>query len=158
MKKFSFFRGVYLASILYKEDKVLCTVDDAIPIIQIDENTPATLSADFNWFMKVLKLYPNNIYGISKLNFMLQISCAWEDSKRLHCDLGQSSPSVQFRSKLLEAASHMQAALGIQDLGRLHSRPITDSFGTTLLVTIQYVTDTKSVQVLNKHLMLNFIL
>ncbi len=126
----AFFRGIYLASVLYKEEKVLCTVDDNLPVILVDENTPSSLTSEINWMMKV--------------------SCAWEDSKWLQYDTNdacQSSPNVQFRQKLLDAACQMQAALGVQDLGRLHSRPLIDSQGSVILVTVQYVSDVKTVQV-----------
>lgn len=59
----------------------------------------------------------------------------------------QRSSSLMFRLKLLEAATSMQAALGVEDLGRLHCSPIVDNRGVTIMVTVQYVHDQKSVQV-----------
>lgn len=62
-------------------------------------------------------------------------------------DLANQSPSLLFRLKLLGAAAAMQAGVGVQDLGRLHSTPVVDGKGVTVLVTVQYVHDSKSVQV-----------
>ena len=48
------FRGVYLASLLFTDDeKLLVTVDENIPIIEVDDNHPSTFLQDFCWFMKV---------------------------------------------------------------------------------------------------------
>ena len=46
-------RGVYLASIMYNEDKVLVTAEDYLPIVEVDENFPSNVQQDFLWFMKV---------------------------------------------------------------------------------------------------------
>lgn len=48
-----FFRGIYLACILYHEDKVLVTNEDFLPVVEIDENYPSCLHTDYNWLMKV---------------------------------------------------------------------------------------------------------
>lgn len=123
-------KGVYLASILYHEDKIVCTVDDCIPIVEVDETHPGSnITAEFHWFMKV--------------------SCAWDDMKLLILDTEclRNSPSLHFRMKLLDAAVNMQLALGVQDLGRLHYQPITDEHGVTIFVTVQHVADLKTVQV-----------
>lgn len=122
---------------MYKDDKVLCTVDDILPVITVDEAVTSVSASDMNWLMKM--------------------SCSWEDSKTLQHDLGDaasSSHSLQFRGKLIEAAAQMQAALGVKDIGRLHCRPITDGQGSVLLVTVHYVADTKSVQVSHSSLRL----
>lgn len=47
------YRGIYLASILYHEDKILVTNEDFLPIIEIDESYPSSLHNDFHWLMKV---------------------------------------------------------------------------------------------------------
>ena len=47
-------RGVYLASLLFTDDeKLLVTVDENIPIIEVDDNHPSTFLQDFCWLMKV---------------------------------------------------------------------------------------------------------
>lgn len=47
-------RGVYLAAIVYtSEDRVLVTIDDNIPTIEVDDNYPPTFLQDFCWLMKV---------------------------------------------------------------------------------------------------------
>ena len=50
-------RGVYLASLLFTDDeKLLVTVDENIPIIEVDDNHPSTFLQDFCWLMKVQTL------------------------------------------------------------------------------------------------------
>lgn len=52
---FSIRRGVYLASLLFTDDeKLLVTLDENIPIIEVDDNHPSTFLQDFCWLMKVL--------------------------------------------------------------------------------------------------------
>ena len=47
-------RGVYLSCALYTpDDKVVVTSDDVIPTVEVDEGTPANISQDFHWFLKV---------------------------------------------------------------------------------------------------------
>ena len=46
-------RGIYLASIVYCEDKVLVTSEDFLPVIEIDESYPSSLNSDYHWLMKV---------------------------------------------------------------------------------------------------------
>jgi len=48
------FRGVYLASVLFTDDeKLLVTLDENIPIIEVDDSHPSTFLQDFCWLMKV---------------------------------------------------------------------------------------------------------
>ena len=48
------FRGVYFVLLSYTGDgSVLSTVDDQLPIIEVDDNYPASLAADFQWLQKV---------------------------------------------------------------------------------------------------------
>lgn len=44
---------MYLASVIYNDDKVLVTTEDYLPIIEVDENFPSNVQQDFLWFMKV---------------------------------------------------------------------------------------------------------
>lgn len=46
-------RGIYLASILFYDDKVLVTNEDFLPVIEIDETYPSNLNNDYYWLMKV---------------------------------------------------------------------------------------------------------
>ena len=49
-----FYRGVYLSCALYTpDDRVVVTSDDVIPTVEVDEGTPANISQDFHWFLKV---------------------------------------------------------------------------------------------------------
>jgi hypothetical protein len=124
-------RGVYIASLLYNEDRVLVT-EDTLPIVEVDENfTSTSLHTDFHWMMKV--------------------ACTWEDVKSLRQDMDKNSSSstVHFRSKLLQAAAQLQNGLGIQDLGQFHFRPFKDSAGTIMFVIVNHIRDTKLVNTSN---------
>ncbi|KAG4075868.1 hypothetical protein HA402_003694 [Bradysia odoriphaga] len=123
-------RGIYLACILYHEDKVLVTNEDFLPVVEIDENYPSCLHTDYNWLMKV--------------------ACTWDDVKSLRNDMEKNPTSaVHFRTKLLSAVCQMQSALCIQDLGQLYHKPLRDSLGTIVLSCINNVKSSKSVSVLN---------
>ncbi|XP_046988010.1 ankyrin repeat and fibronectin type-III domain-containing protein 1 isoform X1 [Schistocerca americana] len=124
-------RGVFLACLLYHEDKVLVTNEDFLPVIEVDETYPSCIYNDFHWLMKV--------------------ACTWDDVKSLRQDMEKSlsSSTVHFRIKLLQAAAQMQTALSIQDLGQLYHKPIRDSQGTLVISTVNYVRSPKSVSVLN---------
>jgi hypothetical protein len=48
------FRGVYFVLLAYTDDgSVLSTVDDQLPVIEVDDNYPASLATDFQWLQKV---------------------------------------------------------------------------------------------------------
>ncbi|XP_074605789.1 ankyrin repeat and fibronectin type-III domain-containing protein 1-like isoform X2 [Acropora palmata] len=115
-------RGVYLASILFTDDKkLLVTLDENIPIIAVDDSHPSTFLQDFCWLMKV--------------------ACTWKDVKKLKEEIEKksSSTSLLFRCKLLHAAHTLQGALGKQDLGRLHYKPVKDRNGSTVIVAVNFV-------------------
>lgn len=115
-------RGVYLAAILFSDDeKLLVTLDENIPIIEVDDNPPSTFLQDFCWLMKV--------------------ACTWKDVKKLKEEIEKksSSTSILFRSKLLLAADTLQGALGKQDLGQLHYKPIKDRTGSTVIIAVNYL-------------------
>lgn len=46
-------RGIYLACILFCDDKIFVTNEDFIPVIEIDETYPSNLNNDYYWLMKV---------------------------------------------------------------------------------------------------------
>ncbi|XP_068913325.1 ankyrin repeat and fibronectin type-III domain-containing protein 1 isoform X2 [Tenebrio molitor] len=123
-------RGIYLACILYHEDKVLVTNEDFLPVIEIDETFPSCIHTDLHWLMKV--------------------SCTWDDTKSLRSDMEKNASSaIHFRTKLLSAVLQMQSSLCLQDLGQLYYKPLRDSQGTVVLSTVNYVKTPKSVSVLN---------
>ncbi|XP_067128446.1 ankyrin repeat and fibronectin type-III domain-containing protein 1 isoform X2 [Centruroides vittatus] len=119
-------RGVFLASLLYNEDKILVTPEETLPILEVDETYPSSLHTDFHWLMKV--------------------ACTWEDVKALRQDMEKSpsSSNVHLRSRLLQAVEQMQAALGIQDLGQLFYKPVKDTEGTIVICTVKHIADIKS--------------
>ncbi|XP_011499425.1 PREDICTED: uncharacterized protein LOC105363435 [Ceratosolen solmsi marchali] len=124
-------RGIFLGCLLYHEDKVLVTNEDFLPVIEVDETYPSCIFNDFHWLMKV--------------------ACTWEDVKTLKQDMekSQNITTNHFRIKLLQAATQMQAALCIQDLGRFYHKPIRDAQGTLVFSTVNYVSSPKLVSVLN---------
>ncbi|XP_011300773.1 uncharacterized protein wake isoform X2 [Fopius arisanus] len=124
-------RGVYLACVLYHEDKVLVTNEDFLPVIEVDETYPSCIHNDYHWLMKV--------------------ACTWDDVKILKQDMekSHSSSTNHFRLKLLQAAAQMQTALCIQDLGQVYHKPIRDVQGTLVLSTINFIKSPKLVSLLN---------
>lgn len=108
--------------------KLLVSVDDHIPIIEVSDSNSSTIGADFVWLAKV--------------------ACTW-DNVRDMCDISNnytSSPAVQFRNKLLHAILGLQEALGMQDLGLLHPVPYKDKHGAIVFVIVQYLKEAKSLQ------------
>ncbi|XP_068983303.1 ankyrin repeat and fibronectin type-III domain-containing protein 1 isoform X4 [Bombus flavifrons] len=124
-------RGVFLACLLYHEDKILVTNEDFLPVIEVDETYPSCIYNDFHWLMKV--------------------GCTWDDVKilRQNMEKSHSSSTNHFRIKLLQAAAQMQAALCIQDIGQLYHKPIRDVQGTLVFSTVNYVKSPKLISVLN---------
>ncbi|KAM6424147.1 ankyrin repeat and fibronectin type-III domain-containing protein 1-like isoform 5-T10 [Liasis olivaceus] len=116
-------RGLYLASIFYKDDNILVTPEDQIPVVEIDDTYSCLLMQDFLWFTKV--------------------SCMWDEILWLRqcVTVSQSSCScvLQTRFKMLLAISQMQGLLGIQDLGQVFFEPIKDKQGNILVVTLKEV-------------------
>ncbi|XP_058055706.1 uncharacterized protein LOC131207115 [Anopheles bellator] len=123
-------RGIYLACVLYHEDKLLLTNEDFVPVIEIDETFTSNLHTDFYWLMKV--------------------ACTWDDAKLLRLDMERNASSaIHFRTKLLSAACQMQSALSITDLGQLFYRPLRDVHGTVVLSCVNCIKSPKAVSVLN---------
>ncbi|CAG9786003.1 unnamed protein product [Diatraea saccharalis] len=167
-------RGVYLACILYHEDKVLVTSEEFLPVIEVDETYPTCIYTDFHWLMKPVLLstrYPlvdlrtdgiafdihkcfpadiDEIYLPGDYHSCVKVSCSWDDVKALRSDMEKhTSSSIHFRLKLLTAAAQMQSALGIQDLGQLYHKPLRDSHGTVVLSCVNSVKSVKTVSALN---------
>ncbi|CDQ58747.1 unnamed protein product [Oncorhynchus mykiss] len=114
-------RGLYLTSIFYRDDNVLVTPEDQIPIVEIDDSYSSSLMQDFLWFTKV--------------------SYLWEEIPWLQQCLSPSQSScsctLQTRLKMLQAVSQLQGMLGTQDLGQVYFEPIKDKHGNALLVLLK---------------------
>ncbi|XP_037134366.1 uncharacterized protein LOC119138444 isoform X1 [Syngnathus acus] len=114
-------RGLYLTSIFYRDDSILVTPEDQIPIVEVEDSYSSSLMQDFLWFTKV--------------------SYLWEEIPWLQQSLSptQSSCSctLQTRLKMLQAVSHLQGMLGTQDLGQVYFEPIKDKHGNALLVLLK---------------------
>ncbi|CRL05553.1 CLUMA_CG018014, isoform A, partial [Clunio marinus] len=129
-------RGIYLACILFCDDKIFVTNEDFLPVIEIDETYPSNLNNDYYWLMKDEK-------SISYFS-LAQISCTWDDVKLLRTDMEKKTTSaMHFRTKLLTAIYQMQSALGITDLGQFFHKPLKDSHGTVVLSCILNVKNPK---------------
>ncbi|XP_046888294.1 ankyrin repeat and fibronectin type-III domain-containing protein 1 [Hypomesus transpacificus] len=114
-------RGLYLTTILYRDDNILVTPEDQIPVVEIDDSYSSSVMQDFLWFTKV--------------------SYLWEEIPWLQQCLSPSQSScsctLQTRLKMLQAVSHLQGMLGTQDLGQVYFEPIKDKHGNALLVLIR---------------------
>ncbi|XP_034049791.1 ankyrin repeat and fibronectin type-III domain-containing protein 1 [Thalassophryne amazonica] len=114
-------RGLYLTSIFYRDDNVLVTPEDQIPIVEVEDSYSSSLMQDFLWFTKV--------------------SYLWEEIPWLQQCLNPSQSScsciLQTRLKMLQAVSQLQGMLGTQDLGQVYFEPIKDKHGNALLVLLK---------------------
>ncbi|XP_068610755.1 ankyrin repeat and fibronectin type-III domain-containing protein 1 [Brachionichthys hirsutus] len=114
-------RGLYLTSILYRDDNILVTSEDQIPIVEIEDSYSSSLIQDFLWFTKVSHL--------------------WEEIPWLQQCLNPSQSScsctLQTRLRMLQAVSQLQGMLGTQDLGQVYFEPIKDKHGNALLVLLK---------------------
>lgn len=118
-------RGIYLACIIFSDEKILVTNEDFIPVIEIDESYPANFTTDFYWLMK--------------------ISTSWDDAKNLRIEIEKNiSSKIQFRFKILNAIHQMQMSLGISDLGQFYYKPLKDSNGTMVLSCALYLKEPKN--------------
>ncbi|CAN0023790.1 unnamed protein product [Lampetra planeri] len=118
-------RGLYLASVFFDGDSVLVTQEDQLPVLEVDDSCSSSISQDFLWFAKV--------------------SCMWDDvdwlRHRVMSSLSSCSSALQARQKILVAVSHMQAALGVSDLGRAYLEPLKDRHGNAVLLTLREVSE-----------------
>ncbi|XP_029703127.1 ankyrin repeat and fibronectin type-III domain-containing protein 1 isoform X3 [Takifugu rubripes] len=114
-------RGLYLTTIFYRDDNVLVTSEEQIPVVEVEDCYSSSLMQDFLWFNKV--------------------SYLWEEILWLQqcLSLSQSSSSctLQTRLKMLQAVSQLQGMLGTQDLGQFYFEPIKDKHGSALLVLLK---------------------
>ncbi|RUS88955.1 hypothetical protein EGW08_003291, partial [Elysia chlorotica] len=120
-------RGVYMACLLYNEDKLLVTSEEQLPIIEVDETfSGPSIQNDLYWLLKV--------------------SCMWEETKVLKMDMEKtSSAGSTFRCKLLQAVISLQNGLGIQDLGQFFHRPVRDNSSSIIFTVVNQVNDPKVV-------------
>uniref|UniRef100_A0A1A8FYA0 Ankyrin repeat and fibronectin type-III domain-containing protein 1-like n=4 Tax=Nothobranchius korthausae TaxID=1143690 RepID=A0A1A8FYA0_9TELE len=114
-------RGLYLTSIFYRDDNVLVTPEDQIPIVEVEDSYSSTLMQDFLWFTKVSFLW-DEISWLQQCLSPSQSSC---------------SCTLQTRLKMLQAVSQLQGMLGTQDLGHVYFEPIKDKHGNALLVLLK---------------------
>lgn len=130
-------RGIYLACLIFSDEKVLVTNEDFLPVIEIDESYQATsLNSDFYWLMK--------------------ISTSWEEVKNLRVEMEKnSSNKIQFRFKILNAIHQMQMSLGMTDLGQFYFKPLKDSNGTIVFACSLYVKEPKASTLNTKWISMN---
>ncbi|XP_072337409.1 ankyrin repeat and fibronectin type-III domain-containing protein 1-like isoform X2 [Scyliorhinus torazame] len=123
-------RGLYLTAIFYKDDDIIVTHEEQIPVVEMDESYSSSLMQDFLWFSKV--------------------SCMWEDSRWLGqymCpSLSSCSSVLQARHKMLVAVTQLQGLLGTQDLGHVYFEPIKDKHGNVLIVTLRELNSYQSLE------------
>lgn len=120
-------RGLYLASVFYTEGRILCTVDDCLPVICVDETSTGLAADELHWLMK--------------------LSLCWEQLQMLQESLGNcatGSANSQLRARLLDAAVAMHNALGVRDIGRVHHIPVQPQPGISLIVTVRLVSEAAS--------------
>ncbi|KAF7709060.1 hypothetical protein HF521_018117 [Silurus meridionalis] len=113
-------RGLYLACVFYKDDSVVVTAEEQLPVMEVDDSY-SSLTQDFLWFTKVTYL--------------------WEDIQWLQQCASSTHPScsctLQTRLKILQALTQLQALLGTQDLGQVYFEPLRDKHGNTVLVLLR---------------------
>ncbi|CEF70712.1 Ras-association domain and Fibronectin, type III domain and Immunoglobulin-like fold domain and Ankyrin repeat-containing domain-containing protein [Strongyloides ratti] len=115
-------KGIYLASIIYTTDKILCTVDDALPIISIDEKNINMSKDDMKWLIK--------------------LSRCWNQLYILHDITNIQSSNFQFRTSIIDSINSMINALGVKDIGTVHHTPIIfEKNETIFIVTVRYTFD-----------------
>ncbi|XP_067291110.1 ankyrin repeat and fibronectin type-III domain-containing protein 1 isoform X2 [Pseudorasbora parva] len=122
-------RGLYLACIFYKDENVLVTSEDQLPVVEVDDSYSCH-AQDLLWFTKVSHLW-------EELTWMQQsISPAH----------ASSSCTLQTRLKMIQAAAQLQALLGTVDLGQVYFEPIKDKHGNVVLVLMKDVSACASLE------------
>nr|XP_023674981.1 ankyrin repeat and fibronectin type-III domain-containing protein 1-like isoform X2 [Paramormyrops kingsleyae] len=114
-------RGLYLAVVFYKDDSIVVTAEDQIPIVEVEDSYSSLLVQDFLWFTKLPSLW-EEIPWLQQCLSPSQSSC---------------SCALQTRLKMLQTVSQLQGMLGTQDLGQVYFEPIKDKHGNALLVTLR---------------------
>ncbi|XP_048465750.1 ankyrin repeat and fibronectin type-III domain-containing protein 1-like isoform X1 [Rhincodon typus] len=123
-------RGLYLTVIFYKDNDIIVTHEEQIPVVEMDDSYSSSLMQDFLWFTKV--------------------SCMWEDSRwlgqRMCPSLSSCSSVLQARHKMLVAVAQLQGLLGTQNLGHVYFEPIKDKHGNVLIVTLKELSSYQSLE------------
>ena len=71
--------GVYVSSLVYSDDsKVLVTVDDHIPIVEVTDSHSSSIGSDFVWLAKVSR--ETNLQPFTKVNVHVHVNHLY-DSK-----------------------------------------------------------------------------
>lgn len=123
---------LYLACVLFHEDKVLMTNEEVLPIVEICDEVPQGIVTDYLYLAKVC-------------------TCS-KDVERLKAELSksQSSNSVaNHRYKIIQAVLSMQHALGITDLGTIFHRPFKNSDGSVVFSVTSHVKNPKQLVTLS---------
>uniref|UniRef100_UPI00358FEACF uncharacterized protein isoform X2 n=1 Tax=Myxine glutinosa TaxID=7769 RepID=UPI00358FEACF len=113
-------RGTYLGVLCYHGNSILVTMDEQVPLVEIDETCSPTAVQDFLWLAKV--------------------SCAWDDVEWMRnrvFSTTSSTPSQQSRQKLLTAVAALQDSLGFPDLGWPYCELLQDHHGNTLFLMLR---------------------
>uniref|UniRef100_A0A1I7YP53 Fibronectin type-III domain-containing protein n=1 Tax=Steinernema glaseri TaxID=37863 RepID=A0A1I7YP53_9BILA len=128
-------KGTFLASIVYTDDRILCTMDDTIPIMVIDDEQRSISNEDTNWLVKA--------------------SLCWDQVAELHERETVCSSATLMRSKIIDTVLMMQKALEIRDLGRIHHHQLHPTSDVTFIITVQFLGDSPKSQSLTKMTSLN---
>ncbi|KRX25538.1 Ankyrin repeat and fibronectin type-III domain-containing protein 1 [Trichinella nelsoni] len=126
--------GSFLSVILYKSDKVMCTLDDQIPTVEICDSLPTAVHAEFQWFLK-------------GMFFKVTTSSERLPSVPLFGrDDFSNFGSLNFRLKLLDAIRCLKAGLGMNNLGSAYHQPLYDADGNVIFVMVKNVAQSKPLQ------------
>ncbi|KRX99880.1 Ankyrin repeat and fibronectin type-III domain-containing protein 1 [Trichinella pseudospiralis] len=121
--------GSFLSVILYKGDKVMCTLDDQIPTVEICDSLPTAVNAEFQWFLKVTtsseRLPSVPLFGRDDFS---------------------NFGNLTFRLKLLDAIRCLKAGLGMNNLGSAYHQPLYDADGNIIFVMVKNVAHSKPLQ------------
>ncbi|XP_076842957.1 ankyrin repeat and fibronectin type-III domain-containing protein 1 isoform X2 [Brachyhypopomus gauderio] len=115
-------RGLYVACVFYRDDNVLVTAEEQLPVVEVDESY-TSLTQDFLWFTKVTYLW-EELSWLQQCVSPAQLSC---------------SCTLQTRLKMLQALTQLQSLLGTEDLGQVYVEPERDTHGNTVLVLLRDV-------------------
>ena len=121
---------IYLACTFFHEDKVLMTNEEVLPIMEVADGSefPPSINSEHQWFAS-------------------KLCNAWRDAERLKHEASKLNTASQgFRARLIQAAVHMQHALGVTDLGGAYHRPYRhhSSDGPVVFSTSCHVRQPKS--------------
>ena len=62
-------RGIYLATLFYtKDDKILVTLDDNLPIVEVDDSSCGSFMQEFQWLLKVRNINYRLLFTLHDLS------------------------------------------------------------------------------------------